>query len=322
MNPRPTADTLALCYPDGYGPHQASKHSTAQQSQHDASLEAENCVAELVASSKGVTEKHVPWYLSRNIRRLPGLRSFYYWLSDDRSEYLPTPSSETAKAIELGCATGQFLERLRTAGWTAEGVELVETPAVEARRKGFQVHIGTLESARLPSDSYNGAFAWHVIEHLLDPVSTLSEVHRILKDDGILSFSVPNVGCWEPYIFGKNWFAWDLPRHLHFFSPGSIQRLLHDSGFDQIQITHQRNALYTVGSIGVLIMRCLPGSQIAKKLMTYPDHPRLWWQLLLAPAAIFLAAIRQGGRLTVIARCNKSLADSFTENEKHSSESA
>jgi len=316
MNPRPTAETLAFCYPEGYGPHQASEHSTAQHSQHDLSFETENTVAELDASSQDVTEKHAPWYLRRNIRRLPGLRSLYYWLSDDRSEYFPTPSSETAKAIELGCATGQFLERLRAAGWTAEGVELLEAPAVEARGKGFQVHIGTLESARLPSDSYNGAFAWHVIEHLQDPVNTLSEVHRILKDRSILSFSVPNVGCWEPYIFGQNWFAWDLPRHLHFFSPTSVQRLLRNSGFDQIQITHQRNALYTVGSIGVFIMRWFPGSQIAKKFMAYPDHPRLWWQLLLAPAAIFLAAIRQGGRLTVIARCNKSLATPRTQNEE------
>jgi SAM-dependent methyltransferase len=322
MNPRPTLETLAYCYPAGYGPHEPSIEYVPQDVSETGAKSTSSQTVRQPDQSAAETTSKVPWYLSKPVRSIPGLKHLYYWLSDDRSEFLPAPADADSKAIELGCATGKYLLKLRDAGWLAEGVELVESAAAAAQKLGFPTHVGTLESAGLNTAKYDGAFAWHVLEHLPDPRAALIEFHRVLKDDAQLAFSVPNVACWEPAFFGRSWYVWELPRHLQFYSPASLRRLLTETGFDEIRIVHQRTLLNVIGSFALLIKRFRPESRLANKLLAYPDHPRMWWQLLLAPAAIFLAMIRQGGRLTVIARCNKPPAKQLTHKEEQSSESA
>ncbi len=315
MNPCPTTDSLAACYPAAYGPH-------AIQAADNSAAPSEASSNQTRATQTDDSPAVSPWYLSPGFRRVPGLRALYYWLTDTRSNYLPLPPTKNARAIELGCATGEFLTKLAEAGWDAEGVELVESAAAESQRKGHSVHVGTLQSAELSSDTYEAAFAWMVIEHLRDPKAAFCEFHRILKHEGQLGFSVPNAACWEPVVFGRSWYVWEPPRHLQYFGPRSLRKLLTESGFDHIEIIHQRNILNIIGSLGIALQRLRPNSKLARRLLDSPNRLSMWWQLLLAPAAIVLAAIRQGGRLTVIARCNKSLANSFTENEEQSSESA
>lgn len=297
MNPVPSAESLATCYPSAYGPHAGQVADTSSPSLEDSPGQS------LAGQSK---TNQSPWYLSSGFRRMPGLRSLYYWLSDTRSNYLPAPPAENARAIELGCATGSFLTKLADAGWQAEGVELVGTAAAVAQQAGFSVHVGTLQSAKLASDTYEAALAWMVIEHVPDPKSVFCEFYRILKHKGQLAFSVPNVSCWEPFVFGRSWYVWEVPRHIQYFGPRSLRRLLRESGFDEIQIVHQRNVLNVIGSLGIALRRLRPNSKLASRLIDCPNRLSMWWQLLLAPVAIFLALIRQGGRLTVIARCDKS----------------
>ncbi|MFT4558105.1 MAG: SAM-dependent methyltransferase [Porticoccaceae bacterium] len=313
MNPVPTVDSLAACYPAAYGPHASQTSDTSLPSREESPGNSE---------SEPSRKTEAPWYLSSGFRRIPGLRFLYYWLSDTRSNYLPTPPEKDARAIELGCATGGFLAKLANAGWQADGVELVDTAATVAQQQGFPVHVGTLQSAELSADTYDAAFAWMVIEHLIDPRSAFDEFHRILKHNGQIAFSVPNVSCWEPLVFRRSWYVWEVPRHLQYFGPRSLRKLLAESGFDDVQIVQQRNILNVIGSLGIALRRLRPKSRLAERLIDCPNRLSMWWKLLLAPAAIFLAMIRQGGRLTVIARCNKPTANPLTQNEEQPSESA
>jgi len=283
MNPRPTPDTIGLCYPAVYGPHQGSGRS-----------EAEDALVEETARP--------PWYLSPWARRVPGLRALYYWLADGRSEYIPAVDRSPKRALEIGCATGKFLLQLRDEGWEAAGVELAEVPAREAARQGFDVHVGTLESAAFPDGLFDAVFAWHVVEHLQEPKQTLREIRRILKPRGWLAFSVPNFACWERRLFGSCWHALELPRHLQHYTPRTLRRMLKESGFESVRIVHQRNLLNLVGSVGIALQRRFPGGTLGQSCINFTEQPTMWRQLALAPLAKFLAFVRQGGRLTVIAR--------------------
>lgn len=243
-----------------------------------------------------------PWYLRCGLRRVPGLRALYRWLTESRSEFIPPVVGGRNRALELGCATGRFLERLREHGWNARGVEPAESPAGEARRRGFDIHTGTLESAAFPDGSFDAVFGWMVLEHLSHPRETLWEIARTLRPDGWLAFSVPNVACWERIIFRSCWYVWEPPRHLQHFSSASLRRLLRDAGFDRVEVIHQRNLLNVAGSLGLVVHRLAPRSQLARRLLDFPDNPTMWSQLLMAPLAILLAALRQSGRLTIVAR--------------------
>ena len=309
MNPRPTMDSMIDCYPLHYGPHQ----STPEQ----------QLTTEVVSSQSSDERdpKSAPWYLRfLPLRYVPGLRRFYYLLMDDKSHPLPElkfaksiePSVEARhdadqdqiqpRALELGCATGWYLQRLKRNGWAVVGVEPGERPASLARAAGLDVHCGTLTTFELPQESFDAAAAWMVIEHVPDPRETLAGLAKLLKPRGQLLISIPNAGCWEPAVFGRFWYAWEPPRHLHHFSSASIRQLLSETGFTEIRITHQRSLLYIVGSLGIVILSRWPDSRLGKWLKYYPDHPNLPVQLLLAPVAQLMAFLRQGGRLTITAR--------------------
>ena len=302
MNPRPTHDSILHCYPVNYGPHHV-------EVKDEVNGHGENSVA--------ATERSAPsaWYLSSFVRAIPGLRSLYYWLSKDNSNLIPTDLGAESRAIELGCATGEFLEKLRAAGCTVEGVELVKAAAEQARSRGFCVHTGTLDSVPLKENHFDAAFAWMVIEHLPQPKETLISLCRILRRDGYLVFSVPNAGCWEPWVFGKYWSGFDLPRHLQHFTPRRLNFLLQECGFDRITVQHQRNLLNVVSSVGILLTRWFPRSSFAARVLAWHHRPTLWWQLGLAPTAMILAWLRQGGRITVVARKRNSSSDDVTSSE-------
>jgi SAM-dependent methyltransferase len=299
MNPQPTPDTVLFGYPDQYGPH-AAMHGESSSRAPAQAESSQPAGAQAKGDSTAISQKS--WYLRPSVRRIPGLRSLYYWLTDTRGDFIPPRDSPTPTALELGCATGTFLKKLRADGWNAQGVEPVSPAAAVARREGFDVHVGTLESAGFANSTFDAVFGWMVIEHLNDPRSALQEMARITRPAGWLGISIPNFGCWEPTVFGRYWYLWELPRHLHFFTPKRIRRLVEECGFDRVQVVHQRNSLNLVGSVGLFLRRCFPRSRLARRILEWPDHPTTWWQLALAPLAIALATVRQGGRLLVIAR--------------------
>jgi SAM-dependent methyltransferase len=282
VNPRPTPDAIGMYYPADYGPYHADESGPN------------------VSSSS--VEPGQPWYLSRPVRAVPGLRRCYYWLTRSYSTWIPPHPSTRARALELGCSDGRFLEELRGAGWDAVGVELSAEPAQRARQRGFTVHQGMLEPGMFPAGGFDACFAWMVVEHLHDPLATLREMRRLLADDGWLVFSVPNYGCWESRVFGRYWLALDVPRHLQHFRPATVRQLLRASGFRVERIIHQRNMLNLLGSAALWLRVVRPQSSLGPALIQFANHPRMWPQIALAPLAKLLAALRQGGRLTVIAR--------------------
>lgn len=314
MNPRPVANSLADCYPDHYGPHQAVPDiSQAGRDAGSIRTTAERTTPS-ESPDKGRGDARRPlWLRILPLRYIPGLKCFYRALMDDRSQPVPTPAASahgsklpvTPAALEIGCATGQYLIRLTQAGWLVTGIEPGERPAAAARAAGLDVHHGTLDDVSFPESSFELAAAWMVIEHVPNPRETLQQIHALLKPGGMLIFSIPNAGCWESAVFGRNWYVLELPRHLHHFTTHSITRLLQECGFEDIRIIHQRNVSNIVGSIALTILSWFPKSRFGRWLLRYPDQPRLPLQIGLAPFAHLLAWMRQGGRLTIRARCRK-----------------
>lgn len=287
LNPRPTLETIGHYYPLHYTPYHLD-------------VEPEHSEAETEAAGQPLSSQ--PWYLSRSVRRIPGLRALYRWLRHNEGDYIPAVDAEVPRGLEIGCAGGAFLTHLRERGWEVWGVEPSEAPARRAREQGLPVHVGTLESAGFPEQTFDAVFAWMVVEHLHDPQGTLHELRRVLKPGGRFAFSVPNLGCWEPKIFGKYWYCVQAPTHLHHFTPRTIRRLLDETGFVTEYILHQRVLLNLPGSLGIWMNERFPRWSLGRKLIEFTDNPGLWGELAMSPLAKLLATLRQGGRLTVIAR--------------------
>lgn len=142
------------------------------------------------------------------------------------------------RVLDIGCGDGAFLEALRNAGWTGEGVEMSPVAAAAAKARGLTVHTGTLETLSFPDGRFTTIRFWHVLEHLIDPAAALRRIVRWLAPGGELILGVPNAASFSARVFGPRWTAWELPRHLYHFTPATIACLLRAQGFSAIRVRH------------------------------------------------------------------------------------
>jgi SAM-dependent methyltransferase len=236
------------------------------------------------------------------VRAVPGLRRLYHWLGDQYSELVLPPPREGARALEFGCGAGRYLDLLCEAGWQAEGIEPVADPARRCRERGLHVQTGTFESVTFPDGSFDLIIAWMVVEHLHDPNLALQKIRKLLRTEGTFVFSVPNLACWETLAFGRFHFILNEPTHLHHFRPRTLRRLLSQNGFRVERLFHQQNVYNVLGSMGVWLHSRFPNRAWGSRILNFCDNPSMWGRLACAPAAKLLAALRQSGRLTIIAR--------------------
>ena len=96
------------------------------------------------------------------------------------------------KLLDIGCGYGAFLDSAKLMGFDVAGVEIDKQIAEKARTSGFVVYDDFLENLELPDDTYDVITLWDVIEHVPNPVSLLTECHRLLKPGGILFYHTGN----------------------------------------------------------------------------------------------------------------------------------
>jgi len=139
--------------------------------------------------------------------------------------------------LDLGCSTGEFLLCLRE-DYKVEGIEPEARAARFAREHfGLNAHTGTLDTtiAGLEQAPYDLITMWHVLEHIPNPVSAITQLKTLLKPGGSILFALPNIGSADAGFYGEQWVALDTPRHLWHFTPASLDKLMAKCGFKRVQ---------------------------------------------------------------------------------------
>lgn len=207
------------------------------------------------------------------------------------------------RLLDVGCATGNFLAGMRRRGdWRVCGVEPNEEAARYARdRFGLEVFSGELSAAGYAERSFDVVTLWNVLEHLHAPVETLSQIRRLLKEDGVLILSVPNADSLDARIFGDCWIGLDPPRHLYDLTSRTLSQLLSKAGL-QTSATRFVTGSYhsfTASLCLALRERLPPGTGRAileKAALSLPVH------VLLLPHLRVSEWLGRGAILTVYAR--------------------
>jgi 2-polyprenyl-3-methyl-5-hydroxy-6-metoxy-1,4-benzoquinol methylase len=141
--------------------------------------------------------------------------------------------ADRGKLLDVGCATGFFLDLARSRGWEVIGSEVSEFSARYARQTfGLDVRLGTLKQLNFQSQAFDVVTMWDVIEHVPDPLGELREVWRILRDGGVLSIITPDVGSLVARVLGTHWEEFRRVReHVYFFSRRTMSEALRKAGF-------------------------------------------------------------------------------------------
>lgn len=157
-----------------------------------------------------------------------------------------TRYKRAGRLLDVGCATGNFLQGIRNCGnWEPYGVEINEHVVHIAQEHGLDVRLGTLEQAGFSDEFFDVVTLWDVLEHLHDPAGSLHEIYRILKPDGLVVVRVPNADSWDSRLFGRYWAGLDSPRHLYVFTPMTLDALLAANHFQCIARSSQIGAYTT-----------------------------------------------------------------------------
>ncbi len=133
--------------------------------------------------------------------------------------------------LDVGAATGFFLDLARSRGWNTCGVEPSEYASRVASQKNLAVHCGVLEELNLPDASFDVITMWDVIEHGTDPNASLAAACRLLRPEGTLALNTPDAESFLARLLGLRWHLVVPPEHLILFGQRSLRQLLEANGF-------------------------------------------------------------------------------------------
>ncbi len=128
--------------------------------------------------------------------------------------------------LDIGCGTGAFLDTMKQEDWSITGLE----PDTIARNKAAELYNIHPQEPRklfeLAAGSFNAITMWHVLEHVHELHAYIKQIETLLAPNGKLFIAVPNYTSKDADIYGTDWAAYDVPRHLYHFSPQSMEELL------------------------------------------------------------------------------------------------
>jgi SAM-dependent methyltransferase len=193
QNPRPTEDAIGAYYPRDYRPFLDSR----------------------VSERPGTVRS---WLLAYGLRR--------------RTQLIARHQPE-GQLLDVGCATGLFLDAARSLGqWHVQGVELSPDEAAFGRQH-FRLDITTGSFSQFPArpGTFDAITMWDV----LDPVSAVAKASCLLRPQGILVLRVPHLESVEARCFGRYWVGLDAPRHLFVFPRSVLESMLRKAGLTVVE---------------------------------------------------------------------------------------
>jgi SAM-dependent methyltransferase len=147
---------------------------------------------------------------------------------------IDTHAGEKGKLLDVGAATGVFLEAAKQRGWDPFGNELSEAAVARAIEKGIPMTAGPLSVASYGSGMFDAVSLLDVIEHVPDPTETVRTVATLLRTNGIMLLNTPDSGSWYARLMGLKWHAYNPPEHLTIFNRRSLALLSERAGFDVV----------------------------------------------------------------------------------------
>ncbi|MDX1428863.1 MAG: class I SAM-dependent methyltransferase [Rhodothermales bacterium] len=141
---------------------------------------------------------------------------------------------DSGSLLEIGCATGEFLELAAQSGFETLGVDASDIYVDYARERGIPIFHGRLEDADLQKGSFDAVALFHLIEHIEDPAPFLTQLGDLLRPSGYIFIATPNLPASTHKLLGFRHPNFHQEDHLYFFSAQTLKALLLNCGFDEV----------------------------------------------------------------------------------------
>jgi 2-polyprenyl-3-methyl-5-hydroxy-6-metoxy-1,4-benzoquinol methylase len=144
------------------------------------------------------------------------------------------------RLLDVGSGNGAFAALLRELGWEVIGIEKSRADALSTLSKGVQCIMCDV-SLPLPigDGRFDAVFAGEIVEHVVDTDMFIGELWRVLRSQGILLITTPNLASLENRfrllagIYPK-WMDFSIlagEGHVRYYTLGVLSRQLAQHGF-------------------------------------------------------------------------------------------
>ena len=155
----------------------------------------------------------------------------------------PGSDVQRTRVLDLGCGDGALTAKLAEAGLAARGVDPSRVALERGRRNHPRLElVAPAAGGRLPfaDSSFDAVVSIHVLQHVPDTQTLMSEARRVLVPGGTIAIAVPWHGRLENVLIALVSFErhYDpLEPVLRFYPGRSLRKLLRAFGFDEPRLT-------------------------------------------------------------------------------------
>ncbi len=188
---------------------------------------------------------------------------FYRFLRSDVTKNLSPncgTGHEKKKILDIGCGMGNLLRKAVKNGFDAYGIDFSKANIVQVNTiPGVKAYHADIHQATnlFPAGSFDIVTAFHVLEHVVEPVTLLKQCNILLKENGELAIEVPAIDSLQAKILRHKWITLrEAPRHLTVPSKHALEIACHAAGFRKIVIAPGR----LFDSAGFIALSLLPYS--------------------------------------------------------------
>jgi methionine biosynthesis protein MetW len=156
-----------------------------------------------------------------------------------------------ATVLDVGCGTGSVSKILmETRGVQLLGIEPDPHRVAVARSRGINAMQGFFDEKTVENlGKFDVVVFADVLEHLPDPGAALRLAHQVLKPDGAVVASIPNIAHWSVRLdllcgrFDYQPYGIMDATHLRWFTEKSVRALFETTGYQIESIRHTAGVL-------------------------------------------------------------------------------
>lgn len=143
----------------------------------------------------------------QKLEKFPWYYMDWKWEHDIAENFI----KKNDKVLEIGCAKGSFLKKIRESGGVVEGLEMNSDAMAKCVRDGLSVYPETIEKFSLnKKNTYDIVCSFQVLEHISDVKAFIESSLSVLKPRGLMIVSVPNNDC---FMLKSNDQTLNMPPH-------------------------------------------------------------------------------------------------------------
>jgi len=153
---------------------------------------------------------------------------------------------EGMKILDFGCGEGAFSQRLIDAGMTVDGCDINTEQIKAAVSRKITLDLDREIGNQAFTEKYDLLVAMEILEHLQNPWKYVSDCMSLVKDDGIIVLSTPNISNFASrlrFFMRGSLMAFEKPDFVHgHITPLSFIQL--ENMFDKLGLTaSERNMI-------------------------------------------------------------------------------